>query len=100
MWQAEQELSGLQLTKITVPFSSTALVEFPDTEMFELEKSASDFQPSRLYKYVPGINDDGGTGQRYRLHITWLPKERRTHITEVMTNLFSFAGITPVADSL
>ena len=89
-----------QLTKITVPFSSTALVEFPDTEMFELEKSASDFQPSRLYKYVPGINDDGGTGQRYRLHITWLPKERRTHITEVMTNLFSFAGITPVADSL
>lgn len=83
------------LTKTTSPFSAVALVSDAETEMFRL-RNGSVAQPSAMYKWVPPISDNGGVGQRYRLYITRVSDNKQAQVTEVMSNLFSFSGITAV----
>lgn len=83
------------LTKTLVPFSAVALVSGAETEMFRL-RNGSTAQPSAMYKWVPPISDNGGLGQRYRIYITRVSDNRQAQVTEVMSNLFNFSGISVV----
>ena len=85
----------LQITKNTLPFSATELVD--DEEDGFLLLSGSGPRSYGLLKWVPPLNDASGSGQTYRLHITMgVPTGSNDSSISVLTNLLAFANIVPI----